>query len=121
MPSTIASARGRCFQGTGFVNKGGARERVQTAKEGGGWQKAEKAEGAEGTSERGNDDGEELRSTEQRESQRWWWLKTKRDSLLLLVGSVACRSSIPEVTCPPASLSRRTHCAIPLNSGWLLF
>ena len=30
-------------------------------------------------------------------------------------GSVACRSSIPEVTCPPASLSRKlTHCAIPL-------
>ena len=85
MPSTIASARGRCFQGTGFVNKGGARERVQTAKEGGGWQKAEKAEGRRGrASGENDDDGGELRSTEQRESQRWWWLETKRGYLLLL-------------------------------------
>ena len=76
---------------------------------------AESTEG-EGDERAGkDDDGEELRSTEQRESQRWWWLETKRDPLLLLVWSVACRSSIPEVTCPPASLSRRTHCAIPLT------
>ena len=72
MLSTIASVHGRCFQGTGLVNKGGMREQGQTAEGDAGGRKRRRRRGRRGrASGENDDDGEELRSTEQRESQRW--------------------------------------------------